>query len=111
MFQRRVASSCGIPYAMWQSMHIMSKRQASRMLPPLVPLTSQSMVIPTTGGSLTVPVSMLLASEAVNSLAVLGMSSTCVAQWINANILLIQVLSDTMCFCTYTVEPRLTTSP
>ncbi|CUI14152.1 Hypothetical protein, putative [Bodo saltans] len=35
----RVASSCGIPRAMWHTMHIMSQRQAMRVLPPLVPLS------------------------------------------------------------------------
>ncbi|CUI14151.1 Hypothetical protein, putative [Bodo saltans] len=111
MFHRRVASSCGIPRAMWHSMHIMSQRQASRILPPLVSMSSQSVVLPATGAALTVPASMMLASsEALNSLAQLGMSSSCVAQWINANILLLQVLSDTMCFCTYTVVERSTST-
>jgi hypothetical protein len=56
MFQRRVASSCGIPYVMWQSMHIMSKRQASRMLPPFVPLMSHvSMTIAMSGAVLAMP--------------------------------------------------------
>jgi hypothetical protein len=72
MFQRRVASSCGIPYAMWQSMHIMSKRQASRMLPPLVPLTSHvSMTIAMSGAVLAMP-ELGLVNGAADMIELLG---------------------------------------
>lgn len=107
MFGRRVASSCGIPANMYTRLHISSAKQAKRMLPPLVPVTS--LVSSSVSGGIGLFASFGVGGEVVpsdlsspaNILSLLGMTPRGLLTTINASPLLLRMLSDTM--STYSV--------
>lgn len=107
MFGRRVASSCRIPANMYARLGISSSQQAMRMLPPLVPITTA--VSRSVSGGTGVFASLIAGNEVVptdltspaNILALLGVTPQVLLGAINANPLLLRMISDTM--CTYSV--------
>ncbi|CCD12921.1 hypothetical protein, unlikely [Trypanosoma congolense IL3000] len=105
MFGRRVVSCCPIPKSMYSVLHINTKRQASRLVPPLVPLTPSIKCVAgtcmTTMG-LTVGESSLmdLTSNSL-CLSVAGPTSQFFMSGFSSNPILMRVISDTM--CTYSV--------
>ncbi|CAJ1988276.1 conserved [Leishmania donovani] len=107
MFGRRVASCCCIPASMYARLHISSPQQASRMLPPLVPITTS--ICRSVSGGTGAFASLVAGSEAVpadltsagNLLSLLGVTPQVLLGAINANTLLLRIISDTM--CTYSV--------
>ncbi|KAG5480957.1 hypothetical protein LSCM4_06528 [Leishmania orientalis] len=107
MFGRRVASCCGIPANMYARLHISSPQQANRMVRPLVPITT-SMCRSVSGGTGAFA-SLVAGSEVVpadltspaNLLSLIGVTPQVLLGTINANPLLLRMISDTM--CTYSV--------
>ncbi|KAK7197937.1 hypothetical protein NESM_000748400 [Novymonas esmeraldas] len=107
MFSRRVASSCRIPASMYCRLHISSPQQASRMLPPLVPISSFicRSVSGGTGAFASVVAGGEFASADLSSpanlLSLLGATPQVLLGTLNANPLLLRMISDTM--STYSV--------
>ncbi|EPY27268.1 hypothetical protein STCU_00473 [Strigomonas culicis] len=107
MFGRRVASSCGIPKTMYARLGINSAKQANRMLPPLVAIQPSIERI-VSGNVLGLPSALSTCTLAPmdlamppNLLAALGITPQILLSAINANPLLLRMISDTM--CTYSV--------
>ncbi|KPA82943.1 putative mitochondrial hypothetical protein [Leptomonas pyrrhocoris] len=107
MFGRRVASSCRIPASMYTRLRISSPRQANRMLPPLISVST--LVGRSVSGGANTFASLATGSESVpsdlaspsNLLSLLSMSPQALLGVINASPLLLRTISDTM--CTYSV--------
>jgi hypothetical protein len=105
MFGRRVASSLPIPQAMYSALHLSSRKQALRVLPPLVPLASQiakvvASSIPSSNGG-AAPTTESCAS-AVMDMMMIGMSQQAILRLFTHNPQFLQLLTDTIC-CTYSV--------
>ncbi|CAJ1022124.1 hypothetical protein, conserved [Leishmania lindenbergi] len=109
MFGRRVASSCRIPASMYARLHISSPQQANRMLPPLVPITTSiyRSVSGGTGalaflgtGSEVVPANL---TSPENLLSLLCVTPQALLGIINANTLLLRIVSDTMWTYSFTL--------
>ncbi|KAG5507108.1 hypothetical protein JKF63_05854 [Porcisia hertigi] len=107
MFGRRVASSCRIPANMYARLHISSPQQANRMLPPLVPIATT--VCRSVSGGTGAFASLVAGSDVVpadltspaNLLSLLGVAPQVLLGTMNANPLLLRMISDTM--STYSV--------
>ncbi|KAH9589038.1 hypothetical protein LSM04_000878 [Trypanosoma melophagium] len=103
MFGRRVASCCPIPTAMYGALHINSRRQAQRLVPPLVALSPRDTRL-AGPGALPLRTDECLPADvtAVPSLsALIGLPTQVLLSGFASNPLLIRIISDTM--CTYSV--------
>lgn len=76
MFARRVASSSGIPFAMYHTLHINSKRQANRMLPPMVALPAALGMCRAAAGVATTGTALASAIEASETTPMMGEAYT-----------------------------------
>lgn len=114
MFGRRVFASGAIPQTMYRRLHIASARQANRMLPSLVPVTS----IFANGATQVQPLSntgaLLSGSEGGQALeaavppsflsTVLGLSSVQLLNTLAPHPLLLRMVSDMTMIMTYSAK-------
>nr|CCC52506.1 conserved hypothetical protein [Trypanosoma vivax Y486] len=105
MFGRRVVSCCPIPTSMYGALHISSKKQASRLVSPIISLLPSARRVMgkcnTTGTCIT---GELLSTDILSAsllLAATGVPTQQLLVCIASNPLLLRLISDTM--CTYSV--------
>ncbi|EAN78965.1 uncharacterized protein TEOVI_000031900 [Trypanosoma equiperdum] len=100
MFSRRVASCCPIPTAMYGALHINTKRQASRLVSPLVPVAPSLKHV--AGASVTVTgvvlgeLSTVSLASNVSLLSLVGPLSQLFMNGFASNPVFMRVISDTM---------------